>query len=100
MISFFLLLFHICNISLKYGCVPDKMKIAKIEPLFKADETELVSNYRPISLLPLFSKLLERIMYNRIYDHVTTNKLLYEKQFGFQKQCSTEYAILQLSMKY
>ena len=92
-------LFHICNISLKYGCFPDKMKIAKIKPLFKADETELVSNYRPISVLPVFSKLLERIMYNRIYDHVTTNSLLYEKQFGFQKQSSTEYAILQLSIE-
>ena len=38
-------------------------------------------------------------MYNRIYDHLTTNNLLYEKQFGFQKQCSTEYAISQLSIE-
>ena len=64
-------LFHICDISLKFGCFPDKMKIAKIKPLFKADETELVSNYRPISILPVFSKLLERIIYNKIYNHVT-----------------------------
>ena len=73
------------------------MKIAKIKPLFKADETELVSNYRPISILPVFSKLLERIIYNKIYNHVTKNNLLYDKQFGFQKHCSTEYAILQLT---
>ena len=90
-------LFHICDISLKFGCFPDKMKIAKIKPLFKADETELVSNYRPISILPVFSKLLERIIYNKIYNHVTKNNLLYDKQFGFQKHCSTEYAILQLT---
>ena len=73
------------------------MKIAKVKPLFKENETELVSNYRPISILPVFSKLLERIMYNKIYSHVTNNHLLYTKQFGFQKQCSTEYAILQLT---
>ena len=90
-------LFHICNISIIYGCFPDKMKIAKVKPLFKENETELVSNYRPISILPVFSKLLERIMYNKIYSHVTNNHLLYTKQFGFQKQCSTEYAILQLT---
>ena len=90
-------LFHICNISLKYGCFPDRMKIAKVKPLFKSDEREIVSNYRPISILPVFSKLLERIMYNRIYSHVQDNHLLYNKQFGFQKECSTEYAILQLT---
>ena len=69
------------------------MKIAKVKPLFKSDEREIVSNYRPISILPVFSKLLERIMYNRIYSHVQDNHLLYNKQFGFQKECSTEYAI-------
>ena len=73
------------------------MKIAKIKPLFKTGERDLVKNYRPISILPVFYKLLERIMYNRVYKHVISNNLLYEKQFGFQKQCSTETAILQLS---
>ena len=74
------------------------MKIAKIKPLFKSGEKDLVNNYRPISIVPRFSKLLERIMYNRLYTHVTNNNLLYEKQFGFQIKCSTEYAILQLAM--
>ena len=90
-------LFHICKQSIKFGIFPDKMKIAKIKPVFKSGETEIVSNYRPISILPVFSKLLERIMYNRLYSHVTSNNLLYEKQFGFQNKCSTEYAILQLA---
>ena len=90
-------LFHICKLSLEYGCFPNKMKIANIKPLFKTGEHELLSNYRPISILPAFSKLLERIMYNRVYKHVTVNNLLYDKQFGFQRQCSTEHAILQLS---
>ena len=90
-------LFYICKRSIKVGSFPDQMKIAKITPLFKSGEYDIVSNYRPISVLPVFSKLLERIMYNRVYSHITKHLLLYEKQFGFQKQCSTEHAILQLT---
>ena len=63
--------FHICKQSLKWGIFPQNMKIAKITPLFKSGETDLVNNYRPISILPVFSKVLERIMYNRLYAHVT-----------------------------
>ena len=66
-------------------------------PLFKSGETYLTKNYRPISVLPVFSKLLEKVMYNRIYKHITNNNLFYEKQFGFQQKCSTEHAILELS---
>ena len=50
--------FHICKISLEKSCFPEKMKIAKITPLFKSGETDSVSNYRPISILPVFSKIL------------------------------------------
>ena len=50
-------LFHICEISLKTGCFPDKMKIAKIIPLFKSGEKDLMKIYRPISILPAFSKI-------------------------------------------
>ena len=90
-------LFHICKNSLKCGIFPDDMKIAKIKPLHKSGEKNVVSNYRPISVLPLFSKILERIMYNRVYKHVSSQNLLYNKQFGFQNKCSTEHAILQLT---
>ena len=90
-------IFHIFKLSLKTGCFPDKLKIAKITPLFKSGETDLLNHYRPISVLPVFSKILERIMYNRVYKHISDNSLLYEKQFGFQKECSTEHAILQLT---
>ena len=55
-----------------------------------------MSNYRPISVLPCFSKILERIMYNRLYKYLTTEKLLYSKQFGFQTGLSTEHAIVKL----
>ena len=88
-------LFHICKMSLKQGLFPEKLKIAEVIPLFKSEEPEFVDNYRPISILPAFSKILERVMYNRIYTHV--EKLLYTKQFGFQKNCSVEYATLELT---
>ena len=64
---------------------------------FKSGDNSLTSNYRPISILPCFSKILERIMYNRIYNYLTANNILYNKQFGFQKQHSTEHAIIQLT---
>ena len=72
------------------------MKIARVTPVFKSGDTSLMTNYRPISVLPCFSKMLERIMYNRLYKYLTENNLLYCKQFGFQKGHSPEHAILQL----
>ena len=55
-----------------------------------------ISNYRPISALPCFSKILERLMYNRLYKYLKENNTLYEKQFGFQSGYSTNDAIIQL----
>jgi len=89
-------IFHIFNLSIILGKFPDKLKIALVTPIFKAGNEFNISNYRPISVLPCFSKLLERIMYNRLYAHLTNNKILYERQFGFQKQNSTEHAIMDL----
>jgi hypothetical protein len=90
-------LYLVFKASLQQGIFPDKLKIAKITPIFKSGELTNVSNYRPISVLPVFSKVLERIMYHRVYDHLTINKLLYDKQFGFQTKTSTEHAILQFT---
>ena len=63
----FVILKHIFNISLAKGIFPDKLKIARVTPVFKKGNNTLVSNYRPISVSLCFSKLLERIMYNRLY---------------------------------
>ena len=59
--------------SLLNGIYPDKFKIGKIVPIFKSDDKLLINNYRPISVLPFFSKILERLMYNRLlcYRNVT-----------------------------
>ena len=89
-------LFEICKTSIREGKFPDKLKIARVKPIFKAGDTTELGNYRPVSVLPIFSKLLERIMYNRVYDFLKQNNIIYSKQFGFQKNTSTEHAILQL----
>ena len=92
----FVILKHIFNISLAKGVFPDKLKIARVTPIFKKGNNTLVTNYRLISVLPCFSKLLERIMYNRLYKFLLENNILYQRQFGFQNAHSTEHAILQL----
>ena len=74
-----------------------KTKIVKIIPLFKNGDPENITNYRPISLLPWFSKVLERIMYNRLCKYICEEKLLYLQQFGFQKSDSTDHAIVYLA---
>ena len=87
---------HVFNLSIVKGIFPDDLKIACVTPVFKGDDEKDLENYRPISVLPCFSKILERIMYNRLYNHLIKNNILYSKQFGFQKGHSTEYAIIQL----
>ena len=72
------------------------MKIAKVSPILKQGKNLQAENHRPISVLPVFSKILEKIMYNRVYNYFVENKLLFSKQFGFQINPSTEHAILEL----
>ena len=74
---------------------PDSLKIAKVTSIFKFDDKDNERNYCPISILPVFLKVLQRIMYNRVYNNLDSKGLLYEKKyFVFQKSNSTEYAIL------
>ena len=84
-----------CN-SVTLGVFPEKLKLAKVTPVFKSEENEYLTNYRPISVVVCFSKILERIMYNRLYEHLTKNNLLFDKQFGFRKFHSTEHALMEL----
>ena len=57
------ILFHVLKVSIKQGIFPDSLKIAKVTPIFKSGAKDNASNYHPISILPVFSKVLERIMY-------------------------------------
>ena len=87
-------LIRVFSDSIKLGVFPEKLKLAKVTPIFKSGKNELLTNYRPISALPCFSKGLQRIMCNRLYEYQTKNNLLFDKQYGFRKGHSNEHAQL------
>ena len=92
-------LVHIFNLSLNTGRVPDKLKIAKVIPLFKKGDKQQVNNYRPISLLTALSKVLEKIVYTRTSEFLKKHNIFSNSQFGFRKKHSTTHAILSLLKK-
>jgi hypothetical protein len=80
---------HIFSLSLSSGIVPTQLKIAKVVPVFKAGDRSIMDNYRPISLLNTFSKVLERVVHNRLSAYLNINNLLSNSQYGFRKEHST-----------
>ena len=79
------------------GIFPSELKIPNVVPIYKSGDEMVFSNYRPVSVLPVFSRLLEeRLVYNHSISHINDNKLSYEYQFGFQKGKSTHLAIMML----
>ena len=86
----------IFNDSLLLGIFPQSMKIAKVTPFYKSGKKNLMTNYRPISVLLCFPKILERIMYNRLYSYLNDNNLFFQKQFGFREGHSTNHALIEL----
>ena len=87
---------NIFNLSLSTGSVPEQLKIAKVIPIYKKENVEIFSNYRPVSVLPCFSKILERLVFNRCINYINKYNLLNEKQFGFRPNHSTYMAIIEL----
>ena len=83
---------YVFDLSLQTGIFPDPLKIAQVTPVFKIGDLKEISNYRSIFVLPCSSKILERIIHNRLYSYLVNEKL-YSKQLGFQKGHSTEHAI-------
>ena len=73
------------NLCLKRGTFPDCLKIAKITPVFKGGNKNDLGNYRPISVLPVISRVLEKGINTRVYDHLELHNLLNPIQFGFRK---------------
>ena len=73
------------------------MKLAKVVPLYKAKNKELFTNYRPISLLPVFSKVLEKVVHKRLYSFLYKNKILYPSQYGFRRKHSTINAVTEFT---
>ena len=84
------------NKSFAKGIFPDALKIAKIIPIHKGDKKDVISNYRPISLLPSLSKIYERAIYSRLIEFLTQHIILSDDQYGFRKNRSPKLAILKL----
>ena len=76
---------------------PDKLKIAKVTPIFKKGDPSLFENYRPISLLPAISKVLEKIIALQLSSYFEKNKLLFDNPYGFRLNNCTEHAALELT---
>jgi len=89
----------IFNLSISTGVFPAALKVAKVIPVFKKDDPHVFSNYRPISLLPCFSKILERLIYNRLDNFLSRCKILHDNQYGFRKHHSTDLALLDIYNK-
>ena len=89
----------IFNSSISSGIFPESFKIASVIPIFKKGSQLDVSNYRPISLLSIFSRIFEKLMHNRIINYVNKNDILFNKQFGFRSRHSTLQAILSITEK-
>ena len=87
----------IINQSLSTGIFPNKLKIAKVVPVFKKDDPHQPGNYRPISLLPAISKIFEKVVYKQVYNYMNGNNLLYKSQYGFRKKHSTEFAAMEVT---
>ena len=87
---------HIVNLSLSHGIFPNDMKLAKIVAVFKNGNTKLFNNYRPICILPAFSKIFEKIVCNRLLHILDTKDILYKHQYGFRKNHNTIHPITHL----
>ena len=75
----------IVNQSLNTGIFPDKLKCAKVIPIYKKGDNTKLDNYRPIPILPTISNILERVIFDQLYDHFHQNNLLYSSQYGLKK---------------
>ena len=87
----------IINMSLQTGEYPDLLKMVKVIPTHKGGSSQDVNNYRPISLLSIFDKIIEKLMHKRLYSFLEKNNILFRNQFGFRKNNSTVYALAQIT---
>ena len=84
---------YLINLSLETATFPDCEKIAKVVPLYKSGSKSNFDNYRPISVLQVLSKVIERVIHNQLYDYLENHNLLSQCQFGFRKKRSTTQAV-------
>ena len=83
---------HLINVILKTSVIPSDFKIGRVSAIYKSGDKSQLNNYRPITVLPIISKIMERCVYNQLTDYLEKNNLLSPRQFGFRKGRSTELA--------
>ena len=81
------------NQCLQEGNFPCELKTRRISPIYKKEDEQLIENYRPVSTLPVFGKILEKIIYSRLYSFLISKGIVNENQFGFRKGHSTSNAL-------
>ena len=84
------------NNSFHHRIFPDELKLARVVPIFKSGDSSNINNYRPISILPFFSKIYERLMYNNVFNFMYEKELIYKYRFGFCQTHSTQQAMITL----
>ena len=89
----------LCNLSITSGKSDDSCKISKLKPIYKKDSLTEASNYRPISLLPLMSKVIEKVIHGQTSAFLDSRNLLYSYQSGFRKNHYTDYCLSFLNDK-
>jgi len=87
-------LMHIINSSFRTGIVPSSLKIAKVVPIYKSGQKDQLLNCRPISILPFISKILEKVVYNRLVKYLDKWSILAMNQYGFRLNHSTYMAVI------
>ena len=88
------ILTYLVNLSVTNGIFPDCLKMSRVVPLFKGGDSALMSNYRPISILNIFSKILERLVHKQLYNYLESKNVLNDSQFGFRENKSTTQALV------
>ena len=90
---------RIINLSFAKGIFPELLKTAKVIALFKTGSTEELNNYRPISLLSIFDKIMEKIVHKQLYAFLEDHEILFKNQFGFRKKTSTGHSLIEITEK-
>ena len=88
---------QLCNLSINKSSFPDSYKVAKLKPIYKKGSKTDMKNYRPISLLPLISKILEKVIHDETQTYLSENDILYNFQSGFRKSYSTNHCLAYLA---
>ena len=81
------------NGFIQKGVFPKILKVGRVTPIFKKGDAQLFGNYRPVCTLPIFGKIFEKIIFNRLYNFFSSKGIIYDNQFGFRKNHSTSHAI-------